>query len=264
MMTTPTATGSASGWPPICEQQQRETDHREHHLRQHDERHVDDDRRARHRAADPGTRQEARLDDVAADLEHRQQAVDRLADPARPEHRAHGRAQLAGEQAAPAERVGQHRQQVKRRHQQQAEAGGTERRRHLARAVRREQRDEQREPDDEPGVGDARNRQRLPPRRVASCRLSRASPSTAVAGRRPPARILPHAPCRSYVRAGQDGQVQRRLRRRRQSCHAHQSAKSGVPIATATRNGAEPAEPGERRDHVEDVLDLEAPAHRAA
>ena len=117
MITTPTATGSASGWPPMCSSRSAEADDREHDLRQHDERDVHDDRRTRHRAADAGPRQQARLDDVAADLEHRQQPVDRLADPARPEHRPHGRPQLAGQQAPPADRVAQHRQQVERRHQ---------------------------------------------------------------------------------------------------------------------------------------------------
>ena len=94
-------------------------DHREHshaHQREHDLRtspygEVRDHRRGRVGARDAAVREQPRAREVAADLRHRQQLVDRFADPAQPQHPPERRPRRARQQRVPAQRVERQREQ---------------------------------------------------------------------------------------------------------------------------------------------------------
>ncbi len=103
----------------------------------------------------------------AAELSGRQQAVDRLADPARDHRRPRTIGSLGRQQHADRERVDRERQQVERDDQREPPAGRGEHGRHGPEALPREQQDEQRRPDGQQGDGRAVH---APERPRSSCR----------------------------------------------------------------------------------------------
>jgi hypothetical protein len=157
---------------PEMREQERDADQREDDLGRHDERHVDDHRRAGDGTRDAAADEHACLGDVAAHLEHGEEAVHGLADPAREEHERDGRAHRGREQRAPPERVAEHGRQVEEGDDQQAGAGRGERGADVADALVGEHHHEQHETGDEAG-GDDAWAARCPGGRLHGCRAPR-------------------------------------------------------------------------------------------
>ncbi|KAH0434484.1 hypothetical protein KCU90_g4782, partial [Aureobasidium melanogenum] len=104
-------------------EQKTDTDHREQQLTDHRELHVDND--AAHRRGWPHAPapEHAERHHLAADPRHRQHAIHGFAHPYQMQHIDETRPVRAANQRAPVAGVGDHRQHVRDRRQQQASAG---------------------------------------------------------------------------------------------------------------------------------------------
>ena len=86
----------------------------EEYLGQDDEGHVDDNTRPGAAGRNAPVSEEPCLYHIPSHLENRKEIIDRLADPAGPEHRAAWRPQVLRDEAPPARGVGPHRREMEK------------------------------------------------------------------------------------------------------------------------------------------------------
>ena len=142
-------------------QQDRQPERGEDELREEVERDVHHDARGRESPGHARARESLRSNDVPADVERRQQLVDRFRDPPRPDHRPQARSLDRRDHGVPAEGARRDRHDVKQRYPQETGAGGGERPRELAGADIDDERRQERQPTGESrgGEGDEAGRQ---------------------------------------------------------------------------------------------------------